>query len=1633
MYFVRKHIWLFILLFSNVVFAQKAPGGAGTETENRFWYNLDETDYGNGDAISEILNQGYNANAMNQTTASRMPVFTTGSSALNGFGVAVLDGTNDFLRIPNNSDLNTSSLPQTEKHFTMVIRTGSDVTSRQMIYEEGGGTRGVNIYIYNGNLYFGGWNNNNDGIGSPWTFTSGSVSISANTAYILTHQLQGNSSSTGTIRGYVNGNLSTTAGNVGYLYSHGADIGWGAKNNATVYETGTSGGTGHYFKGDLVEFIHYNKALNNAELDLVWNYLSSKFDITLSSTDYHNKDTPANLDYDYQVFGIGSAADGSTSDDGQGSSYVRFSNPSNLNASEFLMAGHNNLQDTVLYTGLPSGIQEMLNLSWRVTHTGDVGNVDVMLEIDPSGLTGAVASDFFLLIDNIDNDFSDASIVSASSISGDYAVFSSVDFSDGDFFTFGSLKTNSSGILGPGGVGDLSEVRFWLDATEVADAVLDGSTVQYFTNVGGNSKQAYQTNTTQRPVLHADENSANFNGQPYMSFDGVDDDFTIDNDNDINIGLNTQYSYYMAFKTSTDITSRQVLYEQGGRSRGLNFYIFDGDLYVGVWNLPSDGLGGGWGFYSTNTSISANTEYILGVRFDGEATLNGTVNVTLNGLDLTPISGIGYFYSHSGAIGIGGKNNDTYYETGGSAGSGDNFQGDIAEFIIYSEDLNLTEHNLVQNYLSSKYDISIGSIDYFDQDFSANGDYDLKLAGIGQETGADFHTAGQGNGIVRIENPTDIEDGEYLVWAETNQLNCNSSNVPASLNNRMLKTFRITKTGDVGLVDLSIILSEIDHGTTLNARLIVDSDDDFSDASVFSPSSVSGDTLKFNAFSFNDGDFFTLASIDEFSDQSLTSTSWLGVNNDWTNSINWTNGVPTSLKRAILTTTGTSPIISSDQQVFSLTVQPGASFELNNTDTLDIFENFTYQGDFTADQSTIRIQGDCESRQVTIDADLEVYNLILDVNSTLEISGSSKVDLKGFLQILNGDLQTNGNLTLISDETETARILEIPSTSTILGDIEMQRYIDAGATNWRFLSSAVSGIDLEAFDDDFITSGIPGSDWPTWPTAASPWPSFYFYDESEPGAIDNGYVVPSSTSDVLAVGQGVWIWCGDTITGTQGFTIDHSGPVNQGDIDLPVSFTNSGSSDDGWSMVGNPYPCTIDWDDVDWDKSNINSAIYIWNPDMATYSSYVPGSSPGAGVGTNDGSNLIASSQAFWVQANGASPVLRVKESCKSDQDHMFIQKAQKSNFLRLSFGSNAQQDQVVVRQIYGATKDFDGQYDAWKILNTEVGIAQISVSNDLNQNFSVSSYATDTIFSISLNIKGNTYDLHTLSVEEFSGFNGCISIRDHKTGETYKLSDQFSIDISLDSADLHHRFTLEYKPSVVVQTENLTCDDSQDGLIALDKVYEPFYLNTPSDTIEVISDTLINNLGAGLYSVRSKNTSQACATSNVSFEIFRPDPIDFSVEQVLEDQNNMCSAKINIDPLNGVAPFTFFIDSLVVDQQVSELCAGIYSLRVEDALGCNATQVFKVLSGYSNNNVVSSNKNEIEIFPIPSLGELTVKTSSEFNVLVLKNILGQELKTYNLSKINNELSLTNLAKGEYLLEFKKENEMSVQKRIVVF
>lgn len=176
-------------------------------------------------------------------------------------GVLELDGNGDFVAIANSSDLNLGTFQER----TIALQfTAEDVNRRQVLFEEGGTVRGLNIYIENGQLYVGGWNIPETG----WNPTFISTSIQAGQEISVALVLNGtNSVQSGALSGFVNGQSFGTA--VGsQIHQHSGGIGLGGVNRHTVFEDGTfRGNTGFNFGGQIDNFSIYNRALSGSEIN----------------------------------------------------------------------------------------------------------------------------------------------------------------------------------------------------------------------------------------------------------------------------------------------------------------------------------------------------------------------------------------------------------------------------------------------------------------------------------------------------------------------------------------------------------------------------------------------------------------------------------------------------------------------------------------------------------------------------------------------------------------------------------------------------------------------------------------------------------------------------------------------------------------------------------------------------------------------------------------------------------------------------------------------------------------------------------------------------------------------------------------------------------------------------------------------------------------------------------------------------------------------------------------------------------------------------------------------------------------------------------------------------------------------
>ncbi|MBI3136029.1 MAG: hypothetical protein HYZ14_15230 [Bacteroidetes bacterium] len=593
-----------------------------------------------------------------------------------------------------------------------------------------------------------------------------------------------------------------------------------------------------------------------------------------------------------------------------------------------------------------------------------------------------------------------------------------------------------------------------------------------------------------------------------------------------------------------------------------------------------------------------------------------------------------------------------------------------------------------------------------------------------------------------------------------------------------------------------------------------------------------------------------------------TKREWTGASdNAWSNPANWLGNIPPVSGDTIIIHAGpVQPYLTTAFSVSLLQINAGASLTLGSQ-KLTVLGDWSNQGTFNAGTSTVLFAG---SILQFIKGDQTFYNL--EVNNTNGLQIYSGYDsLRGVLTLTNGNFETSDRLFILSDSTGTGSIGPITGGS-ISGNINVHRYLDITTPGWRFLSSPVANATLNEINDDFYTYGFPGSAFP-----ADTFISVYYYNETYAGMVDSGFVAAGTIDDSLPAGTGFIAHIDPS--NLDGF-VDFTGPANTGTINLPVSYTVSGVNADGWNLVGNPYPSAINWDDTTIVKTGIDNAIYMWNPALGAYASYVDG------IGTNGGKAVIASSQAFYVRANSPSPVLQLTENCKTTLPSYFFKSETGNTPFILNVSNSYGQDQTVLKINDAATLYFDAAYDAHKMFPHSANQLSIfsSTQNLPDTYYSINQFSEQAV-AIPIYVTTTSSEIHTLTFSGAEGFvhSSCVFLEDLVTGITYDLSVTSQIDVFIADTTSVPRFLLKLGAPVYTEAFDASCYAQNDGAIHFAKQSEELYdlslfnqygtlLTSQTDIYQIVT---LENLDAGIYIIQC--TDSLCGNLTDSLVVSEP------------------------------------------------------------------------------------------------------------------------------------------------------------------
>ncbi len=171
-------------------------------------------------------------------------------------------------------------------------------------------------------------------------------------------------------------------------------------------------------------------------------------------------------------------------------------------------------------------------------------------------------------------------------------------------------------------------------------------------------------------------------GGPSVAFDGINDHVHIPDSSLINTSTYAERTVELVFNAN-DVTTRQVLYEEGATVNGLTIYIDDDRVYI---TGEDDG---DWADADINAAINPFETYHVAFVFDQP---NDSFTGYLNGVDIGSVTVDNtVFPSHSGDIGIGGANDGVQFHDGEASGDGFYFDGGISDVALYNTALTLSD------------------------------------------------------------------------------------------------------------------------------------------------------------------------------------------------------------------------------------------------------------------------------------------------------------------------------------------------------------------------------------------------------------------------------------------------------------------------------------------------------------------------------------------------------------------------------------------------------------------------------------------------------------------------------------------------------------------------------------------------------------------------------------------------------------------------------------------------------------------------------------------------------------------------------------------------------------------------------
>lgn len=1161
----------------------------------------------------------------------------------------------------------------------------------------------------------------------------------------------------------------------------------------------------------------------------------------------------------------------------------------------------------------------------------------------------------------------------------------------------------------PGGVVAGTSNQIWLDAFQLG--ANNGQVIKIWSDNSQGNNTATQVYAARSPIFR----SNGINGMPALDFDGVDDMLEIaSNPSSLDGNHSTHF----------------VVYERSSLNAGVNT-LFNMEYTQDYRVLFT--------FANTNSNVSYVKNSSGQLRYIYSPGTVGTNIIASYLWDATNGTYQGVFNGLSSTIQNNASNNVVgHIRTRiGAYGSNYKFKGRIAEVIYYNSLLNSAERNIVENYLAAKYQIAVANSLYGHETTHR---YDV--VGIGQEAdGNNLSASGTSNLTL---SATSMNNGEYvLVGHDNGGYTPNTSDVPSGYN-RYNQVWRSTLTNYAGTVNIAFDVSSLGLGADTAYKLLVDADGVFATGATEYNGVFAGGIVTFTGVTLTSTSYFTLAN----ADFAVVST---GVTNDWHLTTTWNCACIPTLGSDVTILTGHNVFINGQNaQAASLTIDGSLSF--NGVDTLQVNGDVTNNNTVNPGTGAFRFTG--ASLAQSISGNLPMYSLILDNPHGLTINNSASV--QGWLDIVNGTLNTNNNLTLRSNASGTAAYYR-PTAGEINGDITVERYLNEGESYY-LLAPVVSGGNLEDWNQEFEMQGFTGTEWPGGIS------SVYYFDQNNiVNNYNQGYTVPNSTFDIINPKVGYEIYVGNDSKASGARTIDVTGTPVLGSVsyNCPHVVKLNSPADDGWNLITNPYSSPVKFGWVQ--KSGSFDRAYI-KTRFGTYNAI-------------NNQWVLGSGEAFWVHSNpGGStvtfhPWMAGYERDLTDTYNLRTtqSKEELKATIKLGYTHNnlTEYDITYVGFDAVATNNKDNEVDAYKLNNIYKNKPNLSTISAEGYRLEINTLNTNVNTVVPINIvtdiPNQSLKSYTLAFEDIATLlknNKVLTFEDTELNVSFKLTEDTVYSFTMYDTVTTNRFLLHVNTPLVTEQNNVTCYGAANGNLiangyandAKTYVWKDAFNNVVATSVNKLGSDTIKNLTPGIYTVEVTNNVSSEVAMN-TFEITEPQDISSSFLTLSNNENGDITSSTTVDTLNVIKGVEVFFENNSENATSYQWNFGDLtssSLENPGHIYFN-TGVYKIELISSNGSCSKTSEQFVNVENVLGVDEISngldfqlVNVAGGFDLIlnndnvsnlsiVINNSLGQEVLSKNLRVDSNHRERIQLedSQGIYYVTLKSSNT-SVTKKIVL-